>query len=332
MNPFDVALSLGAETQLQRELLYRMKRIREVEESIAARYADGNMRCPTHLSTGQEAVAAAVGLALRRDDFAVSTHRSHAHYLGKGGDLNAMLAEIHGKASGCARGRGGSMHLADPAVNFIGSTAIVANSIPLGVGLALSAQLQATDQVSCIFFGDGAVEEGAFYESVNFAAVRKLPVLFMCENNLYSVYSPKHVRQPVARSNYQMVAAMGVPAAHGDGNDVTAVYAETLKTLQDIRDGSGPRFLEYDTYRWREHCGPNYDNDIGYRSAAEFLEWKARDPIGRLEWSMLNHGRISTAEIESMQRRIEHEVKAAFEFALSSPYPAPSEALTHIYK
>jgi len=181
----DIAAQLDPD--LRRELLFQMKRIRRVEEQIAARYPEGRMRCPTHLSTGQEAVAAAVGKALRRDDLAVSGHRAHAHYLGKGGDLKAMIAEIYGKVGGCSRGRGGSMHLIDVSVGFEGSTAIVANSIPVGVGMALAAKLKKSGQVSCVFFGDGAVEEGVFYDSVNFAVVKQLPVLFLCENNLYSV-------------------------------------------------------------------------------------------------------------------------------------------------
>jgi pyruvate dehydrogenase E1 component alpha subunit len=331
VNALDAAAAEIAGGVRERDLLYSMKRIRHVEEQIAARYTAGEMRCPTHLSVGQEAVAAAVGLALRRDDFAVSTHRSHAHYLGKGGDLKAMLAEIHGKATGCAGGRGGSMHLADPRVNFAGSTAIVANSIPIGVGLALSAQLHGTDQVSCVFLGDGAVEEGAFYESVNFAAVRKLPILFVCENNLYSVYSPKRVRQPIERKIYQMVEAIGIRSGHGDGNDAPAVYLQVSEALKEVRR-DGPLFLEFDTYRWREHCGANYDNDIGYRSEAEFLEWKARDPVGRLEWSMLNDASVTPSGIDFMQQEIAGEVNAAFEFAQSSPFPKAADARLRVYK
>ena len=181
------------------ELLRRMKRIRLTEETIAERYSEWKMRCPTHLCTGQEAIGAAVGLALRKDDFVVSTHRAHGHYLGKGGDLKRMLAEIYGKSTGCSSGKGGSMHLIDESVSFMGSTAIVGSTIPVGVGLGLSIRLNNTDQISCIFFGDGAVEEGVFYESLNFAALKKLPVLFICENNLYSVYSPFKVRQPAGR-------------------------------------------------------------------------------------------------------------------------------------
>ncbi len=309
-----------------------MKRIRHVEEQIAARYHEGKMRCPTHLSVGQEAVAAGVGLALRQDDFAVSTHRAHAHYLGKGGNLKAMLAEIYGKDTGCSRGRGGSMHLVDLTVGFAGSTAIVANSIPVGVGLALSAQLHGTDQVSCVFLGDAAVEEGSFHESANFSAVRKLPVLFICENNLYSVYSPMRVRQPHERKIHEMARAIGIAASDGDGNDAEAVYRQSVEAVGNIRSGQGPQFLEFYTYRWREHCGPNYDNDIGYRSEAEFLEWKNLDPIRRYETYLTGARRLPGARIEAMQQGIEAEVNAAFEFADTSPFPASGDAFLHVYK
>jgi pyruvate dehydrogenase E1 component alpha subunit len=325
-----MAITLDSERQV--ELLRRMKRIRHVEEQIAARYQEGKMRCPTHLSVGQEAVAAAVGLALRSDDFAVSSHRAHAHYLAKGGSLRAMLAEIYGKATGCCRGRGGSMHLIDLDVGFAGSSAIVASSIPVGVGLGLSAQLLGTDQLSCVFLGDGAVEEGVFYESVNFSAVRKLPVLFVCENNLYSVYSPLEVRQPSGRKIHEMVRAIGIAAGDGDGNDVEEVYRQTLDAVSGIRSGQGPKFLEFYTYRWREHCGPNYDNDIGYRSEAEFLRWKASDPIARYEKRLTEAGRLTVAGMEAMQRGIEAEVAAAFEFADASPFPAKEEAFAHVYR
>ena len=260
--------------------LYRsMLLVRLAEEEIAARYHEGKMRCPTHLSIGQEAVAAATGAALRNTDLAVSTHRAHAHYLGKGGELKSMIAEIYGKSAGCSKGRGGSMHLVDLRVGFMGSTAIVGNSIPVGVGLGLSLQLQKKDDIAVVFLGDAAVEEGVFYESANFAVLKKLPVLFICENNLYSVYSPLAVRQPEGRVIHKMVQALGMPGADGDGNDVLECYAKISESVKRIRQGEGPEFLEFYTYRWREHCGPNYDNDIGYRTEAEFLEWKAKDPL-----------------------------------------------------
>jgi len=316
---------------LARQLLHSMRRIRCVEETIAERYAEQKMRCPTHLSVGQEGVAAAVGTALRHDDYAVSGHRAHAHYLAKGGDLRAMIAEIYGKATGCARGKGGSMHLVDETVGFMGSTAIVAGTVPVGVGLAYGLKLQRTDRVSCVFFGDAVAEAGVFYESLNFAVLKKLPVLFVCENNLYSVYSPLSVRQPSDRSIQAVAAAMGVPSQHADGNDVQQAYDVTSESVRTIRSGGGPRLIEFSTYRWREHCGPFYDNDIGYRTEAEFQEWKSREPIAHFERAVLTRGLSKQSDIDAMQRDIEREVADAFAFAESSPFPAPGDAFTDLY-
>ena len=303
-----------------------------MEEQIAVRYSEGKMRCPTHLSIGQEAVAAAVGKALNRDDLAVSGHRAHAHYLGKGGSLKAMIAEIYGKATGCSRGRGGSMHLIDLSAGFEGSTAIVANSIPVGVGMALAAKIRELNNVICVFFGDGAVEEGAFYESANFAAVKQLPVLFLCENNLYSVYSPLKVRQPAGRKIHEMVRAMGLRTCEGDGNDVEEIYRVTVDAIARIRRNEGPQFLEFHTYRWREHCGPNYDNDIGYRTEEEYLDWKASDPISNYEAHLLSQGSMTSSIVTAMDAQIAAEVDAAFSFAEVSPYPDRMEAHFDVYK
>ena len=308
-----------------------MKRIRFVEEAIAQKYGEGKMRCPTHLSIGQEAVAAAVGLALRKDDVAVSGHRAHAHYLGKGGNLKAMIAEIYGKATGCARGKGGSMHLIDESVGFKGSTAIVGGTVPVGVGLAYAIKLRGADQVSCVFLGDAVVEAGGFFESANFAVLKRLPVLFVCENNLYSVYSPLSVRQPEGRKIHEMVAGLGLKILHGDGNDVQFVFKTASDAVSGIRSGSGPVFMEFSTYRWREHCGPFYDNDIGYRSEQEFEEWKRKEPIARIESELLQQGLITRTEIGDMDQAITRETEAAFEFAEVSPFPDPKEALTGLF-
>jgi len=316
---------------LAHALLFQMRRIRAVEEGVAARYPAGAMRCPVHLSTGQEAVAAGVGLALRRSDLAVSGHRAHAHYLAKGGSLPAMLAEIYGKLTGCCQGKGGSMHLIDESAGFMGSTAIVAGTVPVGVGLAYGMKLAGVDQVSCIFHGDAVVEAGVFFESASFAALKQLPVLFVCENNLYSVYSPLRVRQPPGRSIARMVTGLGVPAVSGDGNDVTSVFEMTRTAIANIRAGGGPQFLEFSTYRWREHCGPAFDNDIGYRTEDEFLEWKERDPIASFEATLTKSGLITAAEIKNMQTTIRRELESAFSFAENSPYPEPSHASTDIY-
>jgi TPP-dependent pyruvate/acetoin dehydrogenase alpha subunit len=316
---------------IAKQLLFQMRRIRHVEQEIARRYVEGKMRCPTHLSIGQEAVSAAVGLALRRSDLAVSGHRAHAHYLAKGGSLPAMLAEIYGKVGGCSRGKGGSMHLIDESVGFMGSTAIVAGTIPVGVGLAYGMKCKRTDQVSCIFHGDAAVEAGVFFESVNFAVVKKLPVLFLCENNLYSVYSPLSVRQPEGRSIAKMAEGLGMKTGSGDGNDVAEVYAKTSEVLASIRVGGGPHLLEFSTYRWLEHCGPNFDNDIGYRTEAEYLNWKAREPIARFESALLAGGIVSAAEVAQMDLDIGREVSVAFEFADASPFPTAESAYTDLY-
>jgi pyruvate dehydrogenase E1 component alpha subunit len=313
------------------ELLKKMKRIRMVEETIARRYSEWKMRCPTHLCTGQEAVAAAVGQALKKDDFVLSTHRAHGHYLSKGGNLNEMIAEIYGKETGCSHGKGGSMHLIDLGVNFMGSTAIVGGTIPLSVGLGLSIKLKKTDQVSCVFFGDAAVEEGVFYESVNFAVLKKLPVLFICENNFYSVYSPLKVRQPEGREIYKLVQAIGCQSEQGDGNNVLEIYNKVSSAVNSIRNGGGPYFFEFKTYRWREHCGHNYDNDLGYRTQEEFNSWKEKNPVSIFETFLIKEFIITKNEINKMEINIQKELDLAFKFAEDSDFPKDEETCKDIY-
>lgn len=312
-------------------LFKQMYRIRAVEEAIASHYPEGKMRCPVHLSIGQELIPAVFAETIRTFDFAISTHRGHAHYLAKGGNLNAMIAEIYGKSTGCAKGKGGSMHLIDLNVNFMGTSAIVGNSIPIGVGLALSAQLKKTDQISCVFLGDGATEEGVFYESVNFAAVRKLPVLFICENNLYSVYSPLSVRQPVGRSIANMVKAMGVEVGIADGMDIQASNRLMKSAISQVRETGLPYFVEFSTYRWREHCGNAFDNDIGYRTQEEFLAWQSKDPLHHLEIELKNSSPSNQSLIMEIKSRIQAEVDAAFDFAENSHFPDQCEAYDGVY-
>lgn len=317
---------------IEKDLLYQMKRIRAVEEAIAEKYSEWKMRCPTHLCTGQESVAVGTCVHLNKDDFAVSTHRAHGHYLAKGGDMKRMIAEIYGKATGCSSGKGGSMHIIDESVGFKGSTSIVGGTIPVGTGLGLSIRLNGTKQVSCVFFGDGATEEGVFYESINFAALRKLPVLYICENNLYSVYSPLSVRQPSGRNIVDIVKCMGVASDQGDGNDVLNVYEKVRQAIDYIKEGKGPFFLEFTTYRWREHCGPNFDNDLGYRTYEEYEEWLERDPIALLEIRLRREKKISDIEVKKMNLMIGEEVNSAFDYAEKSPFPAPEEAYTQLYR
>jgi pyruvate dehydrogenase E1 component alpha subunit len=308
-----------------------MIRIRAVEETIAERYCEQRMRCPTHLSVGQEAPAAAAGAVLRLNDLAVSGHRAHAHYMAKGGDVAAMIAEIHGKATGCANGKGGSMHLIDERVGFMGSTAIVGGTVPVGVGLALSLALAGSRDIVCIFMGDAVLETGVFFESANFALLRHLPVLFLCENNLYSVYTPISSRQPPSRSLASVAAGLGLEATSGDGNDVCTAYDLIAAAVARLRAGGAPQFVELSTYRWREHCGPHYDNDIGYRTIEEFEYWRARDPIANLRERLLDDGLIDAAWLDATDAAISDEVQAAFAFAEASPFPAPNEAHRDVF-
>lgn len=313
-------------------ILRMMLRIRGIEEKIAERYHEGKMRCPTHLSIGQEAVPAVLGQLLRKTDLAISTHRGHAHYIGKGGHLGRMIAEIYGKVTGCCRGKGGSMHLIDLSVGFEGTTAIVGNSIPIGVGLALGEQLKGTDNVVCIFLGDGAIEEGVFFEAANFAVLKNLPVFFVCENNFYSVYSHISARQPKNRKIYQFANAIGLQSAVCDGNNIQQTYVTCQNMIRNLRAGKGPQFGEFITYRWREHCGPNYDNDIGYRSEDEFQAWKRLDPIEVFKNELLGQELISNKQVHEIKANLDIEVAEAFRFAETSEFPHQSEAYLHVFK
>lgn len=307
-------MTLSTDTNLFLELFREVLRIRLIEEAIVHRYPEQKMRCPVHLSIGQEAVAVGVCKAALPSDYMISNHRAHAHYLAKGGNLNAMIAEILGKSTGCCLGRGGSMHLVDQSVGMLGSTPIVGGSLPVGVGLAFATQLKQESHVTIIFFGEGSTEEGVFGECLNFAALKKLPVLFVCENNFYSVYSPLDVRQPAERDRVAIARAHGLIAKHGNGNDVEEVFRISQEAIEGIRNGSGPVFLEFVTYRHREHCGPNFDNNIGYRTEEEFLEWEKKCPV------KLQAQRIS-APLQPMKDSILAEIEAAFEFAEKSPFP-----------
>jgi pyruvate dehydrogenase E1 component alpha subunit len=306
-------------------------RIRLVEEAIADRYSEQQMRCPVHLSIGQEAVAVGVCAALRSDDYLVSTHRPHAHYLAKGGDLRRFIAELYGRETGCSGGRGGSMHVIDLDAGIIGSTPIVGGSLPIAVGTAFATQLDGGDRVSVVFFGDGTTEEGVFLEAINFAALKQLNVVFVCENNQFSVYSPLSVRQPANRNRVAIAAASGLATGTGDGNDVEAVRVATEVAVARARSGGGPTFLEFDTYRHREHCGPFFDDDLGYRNDAEVKAWLARDPVPVLEAQLRAAGKLDDAALATMRRELDAEIEDAFAFAIASPFPSPDGLFRHVY-
>lgn len=302
--------------------LYRdMVRIRTVEERIAERYGEQQMRCPVHLSIGQEAIAAGVSAALEPRDYVLSTHRAHAHYLGKGGDMRRFIAELYGRATGCCGGHGGSMHLIDLSVNMLGATPIVGNIVPVATGVAFATWLDGRDDVTVVYLGDGATEEGTFAESINFAALKSLPILYVVENNFFSVYSPLSVRQPAARDVVALAASHGIAGARGDGNDVEQVHRLAETAVAHARSGAGPYVLELETYRWREHCGPAYDNHLGYRTIAEFEDWRGRDPVVQTERRLFEAGALDAQRKAAIVRELEAEADDAFAFALASPFP-----------
>jgi len=311
-------------------LLREMLRIRLVEEEIALRYSEQKMRCPTHLCIGQEAIATGVCATLGIKDKVYSNHRAHGHYLAKGGSLNAMIAELYGKEDGCCGGRGGSMHLIDLEAGFVGATPIVGGTVPLAVGAAWASALRQEASVCVVFFGDGCFEEGVVHESMNFAALHKLPVLFVCENNEFSVYTSLGLRQPT-RPIYLIAAAHGLEANCGDGNNVESVLDLASKAVTRARAGLGPQFLEFKTYRWREHCGPDFDHQLNYRSEKEILEGIKNCPIERFK-ARLNNSGIDIYEIADLiEEEIRREISLAFAFAEASPKPNSKDATAKIY-
>ena len=314
----------------QENLLAAMLRIRLVEEAIAVRYAEQEMRCPTHLCIGQEAIAVGVCDVLARKDKVFSNHRAHGHYLAKGGDLKAMIAELYGRATGCCGGRGGSMHLIDMEAGFMGATPLVGGTVPVAVGSAWASALQKRGEVTVVFFGDGCFEEGVIHESLNFSALHRLPIVFICENNDFSVYTPLKLRQP-QRAIHALAAAHGLGARAGDGNDVEAVRALAQATIAAARAGEGPQFLELRTFRWREHCGPNYDNDIGYRAPEEFTAWEARCPVTTFAAGLRDDGLLDASSKQRIRKEIESEVASAFDFAKNAPLPPTETAVNFVY-
>ena len=308
-----------------------MLRIRRVEERIVSLYPEQEIRCPVHLCIGQEAVSVGVCATIHADDYVVSNHRSHGHYLGKGGNLKALMAELYGKVTGCTQGKGGSMHLVDLSVSFLGAAPIVASTIPLAVGVAMGSVMKGENRVTVAFFGEAATEEGVFHESANFAALKKLPVVFVCENNFYSVYSPMTVRQPKQREVFEIAKAHGIQSFQGDGNNVEEVYSLTSEAIQRARKSKGPSFLEFKTYRWLEHCGPLDDTNLGYRTEQEVNAWKKRCPIQQLEQELKKHGALTEESIRTMEAEIDSEIDEAVTFAKQSPFPGKELLLEHTY-
>jgi pyruvate dehydrogenase E1 component alpha subunit len=311
--------------------LYRsMLRIRQVELRIERLYHEDQMKTPIHLCIGQEAIAAGVCAQLRHTDPIFTTYRSHGQYLAKGGDLNAMIAELHCKETGCSKGRGGSMHLIDLSVGHYGSSAIVGGCLPIAAGMALSAQMKGEDRVTAVFFGDGATDEGVYYESVNFAMLKRLPVLFVLEDNEWAVCSHTSARK-IGKNLFSAAQPSDLLYMTVDGNDVSAVHDAASTAVDRARQGRGPALLECTTYRIRGHAGSGSDANLGYRSADEIAQWEARCPLRLAEDRLIAAGLLSEVEQAAMKRDIEREIDAAFEFAANSAYPAPETLMNYVY-
>jgi TPP-dependent pyruvate/acetoin dehydrogenase alpha subunit len=317
-----------------RRMFERLHWIRLVEEMIARRYGGAgdvqDMRCPIHLSSGQEGAAVGVCDVLEDSDLLFSTHRCHAHYLAKGGALQPMLDEIHGKASGCVGGRGGSMHLMDESVGMFASVPIVSSAIPLAAGAALTFALDGLPHIAAAFFGDAAIEGGVWHETANFARMQNLPILFVCENNLYSIFTPLRRRQPDDNLG-RLAAAFGIPALRADGNDVEVVRANARAAVDHIRQGNGPVFLQIDTYRYREHCGPNDDDHIGYRPDGELAAWRRHDPVTSYRDTLLARGIITDADVQALQQAQTAALVSGFAAALAAPLPEAHTAGDFVY-
>jgi TPP-dependent pyruvate/acetoin dehydrogenase alpha subunit len=310
---------------MHERLYYSLYKIRRVEEEIAKVYPSDKIKSPVHLSIGQEATSVGVCEALRRDDVVCGYYRSHALYLAKGGNLIKMVAELYGKRTGCAGGKGGSMHLIDLECGMLGTSAIVATGIPQAVGYAYALRVKGTDRVVANFFGDGAVDEGVFHESVNFAALKKLPILFVCENNFYAINSRQTDRQPVA--NIRERAGMyGIKGFTVEDGNVLDIYKRAREAVEDMRrEGGGPRFLECMAYRWREHVGPGEDFGV-HRPRSEAEIWFGRDQVKAIG------KRIALRERSEIEARVEREIREAFEMAERDPLPANDDLYTDVFK
>ena len=321
----------NVERILLKSMYTMMLKIRIFEERLAELLFQEEIKCPTHLYIGQEAVAVGVCAALRSDDYVFSTHRSHGHYIAKGGQLKPLMAEIYCRKTGCSSGKGGSMHIAAPEFGLMGSSSIVAGGIPLAVGAALASAMQGDGRVSVTFFGDGATDEGVFHECLNFASLKTLPVIFICENNLYSTHLRLSLRQPTDNI-YQKAETHKMQGFRVDGNNVIAIFQSAQEAVERARDGQGPTLIECRTYRWRAHVGPWHDLDFWFRTKEEVEGWIERCPVKMHERVLLDKGILSESEAKEIHDKICEEIEESISFARNSPFPDKSEIMEDVFK
>jgi pyruvate dehydrogenase E1 component alpha subunit len=305
----------------------KMLEIRYFEEKVFELYGQNLVPGTIHLYAGEEAVAVGVCSSLRKDDYITSTHRGHGHCIAKGADLKRTMAEILGKKTGYCKGKGGSMHIADFQIGMLGATAVVGAGLPIAVGAGLSAKLRKTDQVVACFFGEGASNQGTFHESINMASAWSLPVIFVCENNLYAM-GTRQSRIMNIENISDRAGAYGISGVTVDGNDVLAVFEASQKAVDQARSGAGPTLIECKTYR---HKGHSRVDPAKYRSKEEVEQWLAKDPISRFKEGLLQNDVFSQAEVQKIGESVAAEIEEAVKFAVESPYPAPEEALEDVY-
>ena len=320
---------MPASPDTQRDMLRQMQTIRRFEERASDDFHAGGIYGVVHCYIGEEAIAVGVCAALRPDDQIISTHRGHGHCIAKGADLNRMMAELYGRETGYCKGKGGSMHIADFSIGMLGANGIVAGGIPIVTGAGLAAQIEGSDRVAVSFFGDGASSAGPFHESINIAAAWKLPMIYVCENNLWAAQTPasKTLSLPDVAAR---AAGYGIPGVVVDGNDVVAVYEATVEAVARARAGDGPSLIECKSYRWRRHTERPETPDR--RPAEEIEHWKSQDPIVRLRAELQSQqGQLSEEEWEAMDREILDAIEASVTFAKNSPFPKPEAALEDVF-
>ena len=316
--------------KLEKKILTKLLRIRLVEKQISERYSEQLMRCPIHLSLGQEACAVGVCQTLSIKDQVYSSHRCHSHYLAKSGNLKAMLSELYGKKSGCCGGRGGSMHLMDVSVGMMLSLPIVASIIPVAVGAALSFKIKKKKNIVVVFFGDAAVEEGVYHESANFASLHNLPIIFVCENNKYSCFT--NIRDRQTSDDFTRFAKCHNIKSHRmSGNKVMEIFCKTKNIIDDIKKNPSPFFLQLDTYRNVEHCGPNNDDNLNYRNNSEISYWLERDPINLYTKFLKKKRKITDDKLNKIISNLNDEITEAFHFAKNDKFPKINTLEKFIY-
>jgi TPP-dependent pyruvate/acetoin dehydrogenase alpha subunit len=325
----DVDIS-GYSKEMLFELLRTMHIIRKAEEKIGDMVTAGKIKCPCHLAIGQEAIATGISHFLRNTDKVLGAHRSHTHFLALNRNVHSLFAEVLGKVTGCSKGMGGSMHLQDPASGFIGSVPIVGATVPIATGAALAAKLDGKKDIAVSYFGDGSTEEGAVQEAFNLASVMKLPIVFVCENNLFSSHLHISLRQP-SNSIARYAKAHCIPYEIVDGNDIGAMLKASERAVNHTRNNNGPYFLETVTYRWRGHVGPREDVDVGVKRNVDLVEWKKRGPIKRLTNSLIKDKLVTRAEIKELENEIDILINKSWEQAEKDPYPKQSKLLEWVY-